>query len=138
MAGRLSEADISWDDSLKNLGAKKAAKIGCHLARERSALVMHCQQDALDGQVGIQSAANAHQGVEELRHAFKSEVFALNGDEYGICGDQCVKCKEIESGWAVEDDEIVVLAEVGCQVTEVELAVLHGNELDGSTYEVLI
>src|SRR5215470_8159665 len=75
------QANIARNHALKDLGAEKTAQIGCHLAGKRGALVVHRQENALDFQARVEGAANSHQGVEQLRHAFQGEVFALNGDQ---------------------------------------------------------
>jgi len=50
MAGRLCQAYIPRNDRLEHLCPEKAAEVGGHLLRERGAIVIHCEKDALDGE----------------------------------------------------------------------------------------
>lgn len=91
MARSFREANISGDDGLENLGTEEASKIGSHLFREGRAVVIHRQQDALDGERRIDGAAEAHKGIEKFGNTLESEVLALYGDQDGISSSQSVQ-----------------------------------------------
>ncbi|HEY4839768.1 MAG TPA: hypothetical protein VIH72_14225 [Candidatus Acidoferrales bacterium] len=64
MTWSLGQTNIPWNHGREDLCAEEAAQVGGNLTRERGALVVHGEQDALDAERGIQRAANAHQRIE--------------------------------------------------------------------------
>lgn len=78
VAWRFSQTHIPGNDAFKHLGAEEASKIGSNLLGKRGSVVVHGQKDALDCEGRVDSAAEAHERVEELRDAFESQVLALD------------------------------------------------------------
>src|ERR1700689_2876550 len=73
MAGRFRQPDVPGDDGLEYLCAEKASEVCGHLAGERSAVVIHRQRNALDGQIWIQGSADSHQRVQQFRYALERQ-----------------------------------------------------------------
>jgi len=137
-AGSLGQAHIARNYALKDLGAKKPAKIGGYLAGESGALIEHGEKNSFDFEARIESAANAHEGVEEFGDAFESELFALDGNHDGVGGDEGVEGKEVESGRAIENDEFVAIVDLAEEGLKLVFAIFGENELDGSASEVFV
>ncbi len=91
VAGCFGQAYVPWYYGGEDLCPKEAAKVRGDLAGERCTLVIHGQQDTLDGQVGIQCSADPHQRVEEFRNAFERQVLALDGNQNGVASYQGVE-----------------------------------------------
>src|SRR5579862_7669290 len=66
---RFSQPYISGNDALENLGAEKAPQVSSDLTRERRPFVIHCENDALDSQSGVERPADSHQRVQKLGNA---------------------------------------------------------------------
>ena len=59
----LGKADVTGNDGGEDLGTEKAAKVGCNLARQRSSLVVHCEEDSFDREGRIEGPSHAHKGI---------------------------------------------------------------------------
>src|SRR5215467_10233100 len=57
---RFRQANVARNDALEYLSAKKSAQVAGNLTRKRGAVVVHRKQDALDFQVRVQGASDAH------------------------------------------------------------------------------
>jgi hypothetical protein len=77
-------------------------------------------------------------GVHELRNALEREEFALDGDQDGVGGEEGVQGEEIEGWGAIDQDEVVIVANRGDAFAEAEFARLEADQLDVGAYEVLI
>src|SRR5262245_47442141 len=108
---RFRKPHISRDQALKYLGAKKASQIRCDLPGEARSLVVHSQQNALNLQARVQSAADAHQCIQKLGYALESQIFALNRNQDGIGSDQGIQRQQIQCGWAIQNDELVLVTQ---------------------------
>ena len=108
MAGCLGQPYVPWNYALEDLRPEKASEVCSHLAGERGSLVIHRQNDPLDGQSRVERPANSHQCVEKLRNPFQRKVFALNRDQDRVTGDQNVESDQIERRRAVNDDKGIV------------------------------
>ena len=64
MARRFGKANISRYHCFEHLAAEEASQVGSHLFRKRSAVIVHRQQNALDGEGGIDRASESHKRVE--------------------------------------------------------------------------
>ena len=73
---------------------------------------------------------------DELGDAFKGEILGLHGDDEGVGGAKCVEGEQVERGRAIEDDEVVLVANGRKSVTEFECTLLGIGELDVGTGEV--
>jgi hypothetical protein len=62
----------------------------------------------------------------------------LNGHEDGVGGQEGVESEEVEGGWAIDEDEVVIVADVGDTFAQAKFAVIESNELKVSADEVLI
>src|SRR5215472_15383693 len=108
-ARRFRKANVTRNDALEYLRAEKGAQIVGNLARERSPVVVHGEENALDREVGIQRAPDAHEGIQQLRHAFQGQVFALDRDENRTGRYQGIQRKQIQGWRTVQYNEVVLL-----------------------------
>src|SRR5712672_1072806 len=108
MAWCLRQTHISRNYRLKHLRTEETAQIGSDLLGKGGSLVVHGQNDALYGQIRIQSSSDAHQGVKQFRDAFESQIFALNRDENGIRCGKGVQSQQIE-GWRTIHNDIRII-----------------------------
>jgi len=84
-----------------------ASEIFADLLTESSPGVVHGQNNAENGEGGVESALfNPLDQIEDLSDSFESEVFALDGHENLFCSDEGAGHEEANAGRAVEDDEI--------------------------------
>jgi hypothetical protein len=72
MARRFGEANIPWYNRFEYFTSEKASQVGCNLLREGGAVIVHRQQNSLDGEGGVDRAAEAHERVEQLGDTLKS------------------------------------------------------------------
>src|ERR1700722_15431400 len=84
MTRRFGQANVPWNDGLKDLRAEEAPQVRGDLLGKRSALVVHRQHDALDRQRGIQGSSDPHESVQQFGNSLERQVFALNGHQYGV------------------------------------------------------
>src|SRR5271170_4247289 len=70
MTGRLCQSYVARNYGFIDLRAEEAAKVGRHLLREGSAIIVHGEEDPFDGKRGIDGAAQPHQRIEQLRYSF--------------------------------------------------------------------
>ena len=73
------------------------------LLGEVGAVVVHGEQDAFDGDGGIEGRANPLEIGDELGDALEGEVLGLHGNDQGVGGDQSVEGQQVERGRAVQD-----------------------------------
>lgn len=138
VAGSFGEPHIPRNHAFEDLRAKETSEIGSDLARESRSLVIHSEDDALDGEGRIERSANTHQGIEQLGNAFESKVFALDGNQHRVAGNQGIQRDEVESGRTIDDDEAILRAELVDDVFEAILATIGAGELEGSSGEVFV
>jgi hypothetical protein len=71
MTWRFGETNISRDHRFEDLTAEEASQVGSDLLRESGAVIVHCQQNALDGEGRVDRSAKAHERVEQFRYALE-------------------------------------------------------------------
>src|ERR1700734_3069933 len=86
--GRFREANIARNYGLEHLSAEETPQIGGNLPRKCGALVVHRQKNAFDLELRVECPPDAHQGVEKLRNALESQIFALDRDQDGAGGNE--------------------------------------------------
>ena len=121
--GRFGQADAARDDGPEDLVAEELAEVGGHLAGEVGAVVVHGEEDAFDRAGDVEGVADPVDGIHEFGDALEGEELALDGNEDGIGGDQGVEGEEVEGGRAIDEDEVVVVADCGDAFAEAEFAV---------------
>ena len=127
VAGRFGESDVARDRRLAHEVAEEAAELGGNGLRQVGALVEHGEDDAFDGESGVELDPDAVDGVEQLGDAFEGEVLGLHRDEDGVGRDQGVEGEEVEGRRAVEDDELEAVADGLEGVAEAILASVEGE-----------
>ena len=129
--GRFGQADAAGDDGPEDLVLEEFPQVGGHLAGEVGPVIVHGEENAFDGEGVLEGLANAVDGVHEFGDAFQGEELALDGDEDGIGGDQGVEGEQVEGGRAIDQDELVVVADFGEAVAEAVLAAGRGRRVPG-------
>src|SRR5205814_4499049 len=82
-----------------------------YLPAVRRPRVVHCRQDAFQLQVEVEPLAYLVDGVQQQRHAAQAEELALQRDEYPVRARQRVEREQAEGRLAVDDDEVVLVAD---------------------------
>jgi hypothetical protein len=130
------EADVAGDGGLEEFVVEEGLEVVGDLLGEVGAVVEHGEEDAFEGERGVEGLGDAVEGGHELGDAFEGKVLGLHGDEKTVGGDEGVEGEEIEGWGAVEEDEGVIGPEGGEGLAEFELAAFEGDELDGGADEV--
>ena len=82
-------------------------EIVTHLLAEAGAGIVHGEEDAEDGEVGIQATfLDFFDEVEDFADSLEGEVLTLDGDENFFRGDEGAGHEQADAGRAVEQDEI--------------------------------
>src|SRR5512140_578469 len=132
----LGEPNVARNDGVEDFGAEIFTGVGDDLAREVKAGVVHGEQDALDGQVGINGLLDSVDRIEELRQSLESVVLALDRDENGVgCGEH-VDGEEAQR-WRAVDEYVVVAIDNGREgIVHGELSMIAVDQLDLCAGEV--
>jgi hypothetical protein len=137
-AGGFGQADAAGDDTGKNLVCEELFEVGCDLAGEVGAVIEHGQENAFDVEGMAKGIANAVDCIHELGNPFKGKELALDRHEDRIGGDEGVQSEEIEGWGAVDENVLVVTANLLKTLAEAELAVGKVDQLKIGGDEVLI
>ncbi len=66
MTGSFRQADVTWDYGFKDLATEEISEVRGYLFRECGAFIVHSQNYALDGKIGVQRFADPHQRIEQF------------------------------------------------------------------------
>jgi len=138
VAWRFGQTYIARDYGFEDLAAKEAAKICCHLLRERRTIVVHGEEDAFDRKGRIDRPAKPHQCVKELGDTFERQVLALDRYKNGVAGRERIQGKEIEGRRAVDQDVFVFFPRGRDSGFEAILPILHSNQLNRGSNQILV
>ena len=110
--GRFGQADAARDDGAEDLVRKNSRRSAAtwRVRLVRSSYMVSRMPSICEGVV--EGFADPVDGIHELGDAFQGEELALDGDEDGIGGDEGVEGEEIEGGGAIDQDEVVVVADL--------------------------
>src|SRR6266699_6627908 len=78
VTGCFGQSHVSGNYTVENLSAKKTPEVGGNLTRECCPIIVHGQDDSLNGQTRIERATDSHQSVQYFGNAFQRKVLALN------------------------------------------------------------
>lgn len=81
---------------------------------------------------------HAVDGVHKLRDPFEGEELALNGDQYGIRGDESVQREKVKGWRAVDQDEVVLGARLIEFAPQPAFAVGQFHQFNVGCHEVSI
>src|ERR1017187_5267281 len=137
-AGRFGQPYAARDDGPEDLVLEELAQVGGHLAGEVGPVVVHGEEDAFDGERVLESFANPVDGVHQFRHSFQCEEFALDGDQYGIGGDEGIEGEQVEGRGTIDQDEVVGVADPGQALAEAVLAMRNVDELQVGADQVFV
>src|SRR5258708_1189897 len=134
----LGQANVARDRRGKELVAEKLVQLGRDLLREVGTVVEHSQEHALNFKLGIQSGANALDGVKELGDAFQGKVFRLHGDQHRIGGDQRIQGQQVERGGTVNHDEVELFVDGLESVAKPEFPAVGVHQLEVRGNQILV
>jgi hypothetical protein len=137
-AGGLGKSYAAGDECFENLVSEEFPEVGGDLAGEVGPVIEHGEEYAFDAEVVLEGIADAVDGVHEFGDALEGEELALDGNEDGIGGDECVEGEKVEGRRAVYEDEPVLLADRGDALAEAELALRDIDEFEVGSDEVLV
>ena len=109
--GRLGELHRLGDHRLVDLVAERLDHPLQHLAAVGGAAVVHGGQDALELEVEVEPLAHLVDGVQQQGHAAQAEELALQRDEHAVRDGQRVDREQAQRRLAVDQDEVVLLAD---------------------------
>ena len=130
VARRLGKAHIAGDDGRIHLAGEVALDLFRNLEGEIRAPVEHREQNAFELEAGIQAAAHHADRVHQVGQAFEREIFALHGNDQGICRAEGVDCQQFERGRAVDENIVIIGGENVERLLEQEFAVFAVDHLD--------
>ena len=122
VAGRLRNADGARDSGLVHLGAEVLLHLLHHLHGQVVPQREHGEHHALDIQIRVILFADGLEGADELRQAFQRIVLALHRDQHTVAGAQAVEGEQVQTGRAVDKDEVVVLLHLGQRLAQTPFA----------------
>jgi hypothetical protein len=132
------EANISRNYCLKHLCAKKAAKVGGDLLRERGAIIVHREKNPLYREGRINCSAQSHQRIQKLGNAFQCEILALDWDEDGIACREGIQSEKVERRRTIDQHVVVARLNICHQSSQLVLAIFHVHELDRCADEIFV
>ena len=136
MAGSFGKADVARDDGAEEAVFEVLAEGFSDLLGEVGAVIVHGEQYAFDGELGVEGSADPFEVGDEFGDAFEGEVFGLHGDDEAVRGGEGVEREQIERGGAVEDDEVEAVEDGSEGVAKTRGAVVFGSEFDVGSGEV--
>ena len=84
-----------------------------HLIGQAETGVVHGEENALDGQFGVESALHNFDRVEQLAQSFQGEVFALDGDDHTVRRRERIEVMSPREGVVGTDEDEVVTEWLG-------------------------
>ncbi len=130
VAGGLGEADIAGDGGLEDAVVEEADEVFADLLGEVGSVVEHGEEDAFEGEAGVEAGGDAVEGGHEFGDSFEGEIFGLHGNEEGVGGDEGVEGEEIEGWRAIEEDEGIFGSNGFECFAEAGFAAFDGDELE--------
>src|ERR1035441_9458573 len=136
--GRFGQAYAARDDGPEDFVLEELTQVGGHLAREVGPVVIHGEEDALDGEGVLEPFANPVDRVHQFRDSLQGEEFALDGDHYRIGGDERIQGEQVEGRGAIDQNEPVGVADPGQALAEAVLAMGDVDQLQVGADQVLV
>ena len=136
--GGFRQTDAARDHGFKDAFSKKLRR-SCSTWRVRlvrSSYMVSKTPSTLDQRA--ERFANTINGVQELGDAFQSEELALDGDQDGIGGDHGVECQEIEGRRAIDQNEVIVVANRFQFLAEPGFAIFQLNQFQIGRDQVFV
>ncbi len=84
-----------------------------HISREVRATIEHSQNDPADLEITIEVAGNEFNILHQLAESLEGVVLALNRDQNFARGGQGIDRQEAQGWWAIDQNEIEVLLNMG-------------------------
>jgi hypothetical protein len=136
VAGGFGKADVAGNVGGEELVVEEGFEVFGDLKGEVGAVVVHGEEDALEGEAGVEGLGDAVEGGHELGDAFEGEILGLHGDKESVGGYEGVEGEEVEGRGAVEEDEGVIGADRFESVAEAVFAPVLGYELEVGSDEI--
>lgn len=137
MAGSFGESDIAGNGSAKEFFPEEFLEVLRDLLRQIGAVVVHGEENAFETEIGVERLCDLVKGAHQLGDALQGEVFCLKRDEEAIGSDERIEGEEVERRRAVEQDEVVMVADRFQGFAQAELPSLHADEFERGSDEVL-
>ena len=138
MAGGFGEADVPGDDRGIDLTGEMTFDLLRHLHGKVGPSVKHGEDHPLQINVRIQGPLYDAYGREKVAEAFQSVVFALNGNQNGVCGAQCVEGEKFQRGGTVHKDVVIFLMEGSQSILEQIFPPGHTDHLHSGPGQSLV
>lgn len=138
MAGRFRQPHASWNHRFENLTLEKFAEIGRYLTGQVGPIVVHCEQNPFNLERMIESFADPIDCVHQARNAFQRKELALDRDENAVGGNKRVQRQQIECRRAIDEDELIIVADGLEPLAQHKLPLLHSDQVEVSANQILI
>lgn len=123
---------------MEDLIGKEFLEVIGDLAGQICPVIVHCEEDSLDGQGMAERVLDSVDGGDKFRDPFQGEEFALNRDENAVGGGKGVDGEEVEGGGAVDENVVVMLAAQRQGGPKFVLAFRKVDEIDVGCSEILV
>jgi hypothetical protein len=136
VAGRFAQGHVAVDHRVEHELLEVRLHFLHHLVGQAQAAVVHGEQHALDHQFGVQALLDDLDGVEQLAQPSNAKYSHCTGTITLSAATRAVHRNQAQGGRAVDDDEVVVLAQRVQHFLHLVLALGHVDHLDLSTHQV--
>src|SRR5215472_14059563 len=138
ITGRLRQPDVAGNDGGQQLLLEELLQFLADLLGQVGSLVVHGHDHAFNFQAWVEGLPQPLDSVQQLAHAFQGEVLRLHGNQNRVSGDQGIQSQKIESGRAIEHQEVILVADGVKGVAQAILTLLDGDKLDVGADKVLV
>ena len=133
IAGSLAQSHCAIDDGVED----DVSTMEAHVLKDRvgrlETVGVHGHEDALDGEIRVHIGLHNTHCIKQFSESFECEILALHGDDNRVGSHQGVEGHQSERRRTVNEDEVVVVLDVGDSILHAVLAAVVGNHLDFGT-----
>ena len=130
VARGLGQADVARDHGIEHGLGEMRPHLDRHFGGQVRPCVVHRENDALHGEVGIQVIAHEVHRSDELGQPLEGVVLALDRDQDRVRRSERIDGQEAERRGAIEEDVVEVLDEGVDEASEPAFALCDRSELD--------
>jgi len=136
VAGRLAKRNVTWDQSLIDLLPEMFINLIGDLTGQGIARIEHGEQDPLYFEIRIERRPHELESPCQEAETFKGIIFALDRDDYRICGYEPVQGQKAERRGAIYEDIPVSFFDVRQGIKEGFFTVIPAYEFNFDGKEV--